>query len=58
MAIGSPQRRRAPLRVWLMLASLIIAAIAGAAIGLIWDSADWLSEDSEEEVVTAEQPAG
>lgn len=43
----------------LMLAALIVAAFLGASAGLIWQNAGWLGgEDPEQEVVTAETPAG
>ena len=55
MAIGTPGRRKAPLRVWLMLLALVVASFAGAAIGLVWQSSDIFSEEPAEETVTVEQ---
>ena len=56
MAIGAPRRRSAPLRVGAMLIALVLAAFAGAAIGLVWQSADVLGDEPEDELVMAEEP--
>ena len=55
MAIGNPNPKRPPMGVFVMAMALVIAAFLGAAAGLVWQSADWFSEDPEEEVVTREQ---
>ena len=52
MALGSPPRKKAPLRVFAMVIALVIAAFVGAAAGLVWQSQDWFQTDAEEEVVT------
>ena len=48
MPIGGPARPRESLRVWLMLAALVIAAFVGAATGLVWQR--WIADDSPQEV--------
>lgn len=54
MALGKPTRSKPPLNVLAMLAALVLAAFLGAAAGLVWQSADWFSEDPEDEVLTDE----
>ncbi|MEO6153547.1 MAG: hypothetical protein ABIT09_05060 [Croceibacterium sp.] len=36
MAIGTPGRRQEPIHALAMAAALIVAAFAGAALGLLW----------------------
>lgn len=36
MAIGPPGRRSEPLHLFPMVGALILAAFAGAALGLLW----------------------
>lgn len=48
MPIGGPARPREPLRVWLMVGALLIAAFLGAATGLIWQR--WIADDGPEMV--------
>lgn len=55
MGLGGSGRRKTPLRVAAMLVALVVAAFIGAAAGLIWQSRDWLDQDMEEDVVTANQ---
>lgn len=38
-----------------MLSALVIAAFLGAAVGLVWQSANWFAEEPEDEVVSREQ---
>ncbi|QZH76041.1 MAG: hypothetical protein JY451_05630 [Erythrobacter sp.] len=57
MALGKPARVRPPLNVLAMLTALVLAAFLGAAAGLVWQSADWFSEEPEEEVLTGEAGA-
>jgi len=52
MAFGNPIRAKARLGVIIMAFALVLAAFLGAAAGLIWQSADWLSDNPEEEVLT------
>lgn len=54
MALGKPNRARPPLNVLVMLVALVFAAFLGAAAGLVWQSADWFSEEPEDEVLTDE----
>lgn len=58
MVLGIPSKRKAPLGVLIMLAALVLAAFVGASAGLIWEKSGWFSDDTEEEVVTHENPAG
>lgn len=55
MAIGNPKRAKAPLGVIIMAIALVLAAFLGAAAGLIWQSADWFSEEPEDEVLTKQR---
>lgn len=52
MALGKPNRTKAPLGVLAMLVALVLAAFLGAAAGLVWQSSDWFDEEPEEEVLT------
>ena len=45
--LNGPRRRKQPLHVIPMALALILAAFAGAAIGLIWQSSD-LAADEED----------
>lgn len=56
MEFGSPQRKSAPLGVVWMAASLALAAFLGAALGLVWQSAGFGSDEAQEGVVTGESP--
>lgn len=58
MALGNPNPKRPPLGVFVIAMALVVAAFFGAAIGLVWQNADWFSEDPEEEVVTGAQAPG
>lgn len=58
MAIGNTRKRKAPLRVFAMLAALVLAAFVGASAGLIWQKSGWFDEEPEHEIVTAETPGG
>ena len=48
MALGTPVRPREPLRVWLMLAALVLAAFLGAAAGLVWQR--FFADETPQEV--------
>ncbi|MGB3166999.1 MAG: hypothetical protein WBA68_09520 [Alteraurantiacibacter sp.] len=54
MAIGSTQRKKSPLGVFAMLVALVLAAFFGAAAGLVWQGADWFSDEPEDEVITTQ----
>ena len=45
--LNGPRRRNQPLYVIPMALALILAAFAGAAIGLIWQSSDFAAEEDE-----------
>ena len=55
MPLGAQGRRKTPIGVIPMLFALVIAAFLGAAVGLVWQSSDFLDEEPEEEVVTTDQ---
>ena len=48
MALGSPGRRPEPLHVIPMALALVFAAFLGAALGLVWQSAGFGSDDEVE----------
>ena len=53
--LGGPGRRDPPLHVFLMAIALVLAAFAGAAIGLVWQSSGFGDEGTEAE--SGEEPA-
>ncbi|AKH42662.1 hypothetical protein FHS61_000432 [Altererythrobacter atlanticus] len=48
MQTGQAGRRKEPLHVWMMALVLALAAFAGAALGLVWQSSG-LGDDPAEE---------
>jgi hypothetical protein len=48
MTLGSPVRRNEPLRVGWMALALVLAAFLGAAVGLVWQSIGFGSDDEVE----------
>ena len=57
MAIGFGGRGRQPIRPFVMLAALVIAAFLGGALGLVWQGDLIFGNDEEEEVVAIEAPS-
>ena len=47
MALGPPGRRNEPLYVMPMALALVLAAFLGAALGLVWQSAGFGSDEAE-----------
>lgn len=58
MALGDRGPKQQPLGIWAMAIALVVSAFLGAAIGLVWQSSDWLSEEPEEEVLTKQKAPG
>ncbi|APE29291.1 hypothetical protein [Aurantiacibacter gangjinensis] len=56
MAFGNPTRKKTPLRAFVMLVALVLAAFSGAAIGLFFQNTEMFDDTIEEEVVTGDQP--
>lgn len=57
MAFGSPRKPKTSLRVFLMLAALVLAAFLGGSLGLVWQNVSWFDDEPEQEVLTAEVPS-
>ncbi|WAT16747.1 hypothetical protein OZN62_07275 [Aurantiacibacter sp. MUD11] len=55
MALGTPQKRKTPLGVLVMLSALVVAAFLGAAVGLVWQKSGWFDEEIEDEVLTVDR---
>ena len=45
MSLGPPGRRKEPLHVFWMAVALVLAAILGAALGLIWHASGFGADD-------------
>jgi len=52
MSLGTPGRNNDPLHVGAMALALVLAAILGAALGLIWQSAGF-GDDGESEAAAS-----
>ena len=48
MSLGPPNRRTEPLYVIPMALALVLAAFLGAALGLVWQSTGFGSEEATE----------
>ena len=53
MSLGPSGRRNEPLHVGWMALALVLAAFLGAALGLIWQSVGFGSDDTAETSATA-----
>ena len=56
LALGGPDKKSAPLRVFMMAAALVIAAFLGAALGLVWQSSGADEDEQAQDVLTVEEP--
>lgn len=57
LSIGSGDAGRPRIGALAMLLALVLAAFLGGALGLVWQSASFFAQDSEDEVLTVEAPS-